>query len=293
MKRNQTIRQGMMDKRNSSSTSKSDLVESICKFIKSNPSRNVSLHTLETRFGMSRFYIQKTFKEVMGISPRKYAEECRILLLKKNLKEDQPIPRAVYKAGYNSHSWLYGAQSSKLGMTPSSYRKGGKGATIFYLTARCKLGYPLVAETKYGICSLSLADDEDTLVSFLGKEFPNADIVRSEQVRGRLNSVLDYFEGQLLSLPLDIIGTEFQKRVWSALLNIPYGETRSYHQVAEMIGSPKAVRAVANACASNPVPLIIPCHRVVRKDGGLGGYGLGVGRKKYILEMEKSHSRNK
>jgi AraC family transcriptional regulator of adaptative response/methylated-DNA-[protein]-cysteine methyltransferase len=293
MKRNPPFRKGSVNKKNSSSTSKPDLVESICNFIKSNPSGNVSLNTLETRFGTSRFHIQRTFKEVMGISPRKYAEECRIILLKKNLKEDQPIPRAVYQAGYNSHSWLYGAQSSKLGMTPASYRKGGRGATIFYLIARCKLGYLLVAETRYGICSLNLADDEDTLESFLRKEFPKADLIRSENVRGRLNSVLDYFEGQLLCLPVDIVGTEFQKRVWSALLNIPYGETRSYNQVAEMIGSPKAVRVVANACASNPVPLIIPCHRVVRKDGGLGGYGLGVGRKKYFLEMEKSNSGNR
>lgn len=293
MKRRIAIHHGTKGKQYSSSTTKSDLVESICNFIRSNPSGDVSLHALESRFGTSRFSIQKTFKEVMGISPRKYAEECRILLLKRNLKEDEPIPRAVYRTGYNSHSWLYGTQSSKLGMTPSSYRKGGQGATIYYLTAKCKLGYLLVAETRYGICSLNLGHDEDTLVSFLLKEFPKANVVRSEKVRGRLDSVLGYFEGQLLSLPVDVVGTEFQKRVWSALLMIPYGETRSYQQVAEMIGSPNAVRAVANACASNPVPLIIPCHRVVRKDGGLGGYGLGVGRKKYILEMEKSNSGSK
>jgi AraC family transcriptional regulator of adaptative response/methylated-DNA-[protein]-cysteine methyltransferase len=269
---------------------KSDLVERICNFIRSNPSEDVSLPNLEARFRVNRFTIQKTFKEIMGISPRKYAEECRILLLKKNLKENQPIPKAVYSAGYNSHSWLYETPSTKLGMTPSSYRKGGEGTTISYLTSRCKLGFLLVAETRFGICSLSLADTEEILESSLFKEYPNAKIVRSENVRERLNSVLDYFDGQLLNLPVDVAGTDFQKRVWSALLKIPYGETRSYHQVAQMIGKPRAVRAVANACASNPVPLIIPCHRVVRKDGGLGGYGLGVDRKEFLISMEKANS---
>ncbi len=293
MKKAMLSRQRRGDKNLPFVTTKSDLVESICNFIKSNPSANVSLESLETKFGVSRFILQKTFKEVMGISPRKYAEECRILLLKKNLKDDRPIPKAIYQAGYNSHSWLYRTPSSKLGMTPSSYRKGGQGATIYYLTAKCKLGYVLVAETEYGICSLSLADDENTLISSFLEEFPKAKIVWSEGVRERLNSVLRYFDGQWLNLPLDVIGTEFQKRVWSALLEIPYGETRSYQQVAEMIGSPKAVRAVANACASNPVPLIIPCHRVVRKDGGLGGYGLGVARKRYIVQMERKNSKKK
>ncbi|MEM0136154.1 MAG: helix-turn-helix domain-containing protein, partial [Thermoplasmatales archaeon] len=149
--------------------SKLDEVESVCNFIRSNPSGDISLLGLEKRFGISRFTIQKTFKKIMGITPRKYAEECRILLLKKNLKDDQPIPKAVYHTGYNSHSWLYEAPSSKLGMRPSSYKKGGKGAVINYMTTKCKLGYLLVAETKYGICSLSLADREEALVPSLFK----------------------------------------------------------------------------------------------------------------------------
>ncbi len=269
---------------------KSTLVEQICNFIRSNPSEDVSLMNLESRFNVGRFTIQKTFKEIMGISPRKYAEECRIQLLKRNLKDNQPIPKAIYQAGYSSHSWLYDTPSSKLGMTPTSYRRGGEGATIFYLSSKCKLGYLLVAQTDRGICSLNLGDAEESLVTSLKKEYPRAELVRSESVRGRLQSVLDYFEGQLLDLPVDIDGTEFQKRVWSALLRIPYGETRSYHEVAKMIGEPRAVRAVANACASNPVPLIIPCHRVVRKDGGLGGYGLGIERKEYLLSMERENS---
>lgn len=274
----------------SAKASKYDLVEQICDYIRFNPSDDVSLPTLEKRFSVNRFRIQRTFKDIMGISPRKYAEECRILLLKKNLKDDQPITRAIYRTGYNSHSWVYDRSTSKLGMTPSSYRKGGEGASIDYLTSKCKLGYLLVAETQYGICSLSLADREETLVSSLFKEYPMAKITRSETVRKSLDSVLNYFDGQLLNLPVDVIGTDFQKRVWTALFRIPYGETRSYYDIAKMIGKPKAVRAVANACASNPVPLIIPCHRVVRKDGDIGGYGLGIERKEFLLAMERTNS---
>jgi AraC family transcriptional regulator of adaptative response/methylated-DNA-[protein]-cysteine methyltransferase len=278
------------NKAKSSNISKSDLVERICNYIRSNSSQDVSLPILEKRFGVNRFNIQRTFKEIMGISPRKYAEECRILLLKKNLKDNQPIPKAIYRAGYSSHSWLYDQSTSKLGMTPSSYRKGGTGTSIKYLTSKCKLGYLLVAETKFGICSLSLADTEESLVASLLKEYPKAKIDRSESVRNSLDSVLSYFEGQSLNLPVDVTGTDFQKRVWTALQNIPYGETRSYQDIAQEIGNPKAVRAVANACASNPVPLIIPCHRVVRKDGGIGGYGLGIDKKEYLLAMERTNS---
>ena len=284
------VKKGGRVRPDSTKISRSNLVESICDFIRSNPSGNLSLHSLESKFKVNRFTIQKTFKEIMGISPRKYAEECRILLLKKNLKAEQPIPKAIYQAGYNSHSWLYEKSTSKLGMAPSSYIRGGEGATIKYLTSKCRLGYLLVAETRHGICSLSLADKKEALVLALSEEYPNATIERSESVSKSLKAVLDYFDGQLLNLPVDIVGTDFQKRVWSSLLKIPYGETRSYHQVAEMIGEPSAVRAVANACASNPVPLIIPCHRVVRKDGSLGGYGLGIQRKEYLIYMEKSNS---
>ena len=274
-------------------TFKHNLVEQVCSFIRSNTSRDVSLSALERHLGVNRFTIQKTFKEVMGISPRKYAEERRILMLKRNLKDNQPIPKAIYKAGYNSQSWLYGGSDSKLGMSPSTYRNGGRGSSIRYLTSSCILGYILLAETDRGVCSLSLADSEDVLVQSLIKEYPNAEIERSEKVRKSLDSVMKYLEGQSLDLPVDVRGTDFQKRVWVALQNIPYGETRSYDDVAKMIGKPSAVRAVANACASNPVPLIIPCHRVVRKDGGIGGYGMGIERKEYLLRMERSNSKRR
>lgn len=275
---------------NSTLKRKSEIVETICNYIRRNPSEDLSLSALESIFGFSRFYIHKAFKEVMGITPRKYVEECRIQLLKRNLRKGEPIPSAIYRTGYNSQSWLYDNASSKLGMSASSYRRGGEGARIRFMTTECRLGFLMVAETDYGVCALSIGDSEDQLLSSLKSEFPKADVYRSDEVAEKIMAVLKYFDGQLLNLPADICGTEFQKRVWSALRTIPYGETRTYQQVANMIGAPKAHRAVANACAANPVPLIVPCHRVVRTDGGLGGYALGVERKRFLLELEKEHA---
>lgn len=272
-------------------TNKAQLVERICNFIRANASSDLSLERLEKEFKLSRYSLHRIFREIMGITPRKYLEECRINLLKQNLRDGEPIPEAVYNTGYNSHSWLYRDGASKLGMLPSKYRKGGKGATVRYLIDECKLGYLLVAETEHGICALSIADSEQELIDHLQEEFPKADLVKSEGVRSRMNSVVSYFEGQLLNLPVEIRGTDFQRRVWSAIRRIPYGETRTYNQVAEMVGKPTAYRAVANACGANPVPLIIPCHRVVRKDGSLGGYALGLHRKKYLLDMERENSK--
>lgn len=270
---------------------KVDIVEDVCNYIRRNPSSDLSLTFLGEKFGVSKYSLQRKFREVMGITPRKYVEECRINLLKNNLKEGEAIPGAVYSTGYNSSSWLYEGSSSKLGMRPSSYRNGGEGMEIRYLTAQCRLGWLIVAETEHGICALSLADSEVQLIEHMRHEFPKADLSRSESVRKRLDSVLDYFEGQLLNLPVDVQGTEFQKRVWAAISTIPYGETRTYNEIAESIGHPRAYRAVANACGANPVPLIVPCHRVVRKDGGMGGYALGVQRKRYLLDMEKRGKR--
>lgn len=268
---------------------KTALVEKICDYIRQNPTDDLSLTSLEKIFGLSKFQIQKSFKEIMGITPRKYVEECRIHLLKQNIRDGVPIPSAIYRSGYNSQSWLYDNSSSKLGMQASSYRKGGAGTEIRYMISECRLGFLIVAETDHGVCALSIGDTEEQLIRSLTGEFPRADIRRSDSVKKSIDAVLGYFEGQLLNLPLDIHGTDFQKRVWSALRTIPYGEVRTYQQVAEMINMPKAHRAVANACASNPVPLIVPCHRVVRKDGGIGGYALGVWRKKILLQREKEN----
>ncbi len=266
------------------------IVEKVSSYIRENPSSGLSLESLEKTFQISRYTIQKAFMEIMGISPRKYVEECRIHVLKQNIRKGDPVPRAIYNVGYNSQNWLYRDPSSKLGMSLSAYRNGGKGVEIRYLTAPCKLGYLIVAETDRGICSVSMADSPEQLVEHLKQEFPNATMTDSESVRKSIAAILDYFEGKMLKLPLDIDGTEFQKRVWAAISRIPYGETKSYNRIAEEIGMPNAYRAVANACGANPVPLIVPCHRVIRKNGGLGGYGMGIGRKEYLLKMEKAKS---
>ena len=272
---------------------KMELVERICDYIRRNPTSRNSLSDLEEKFGVNRFTIQKVFKKIMGISPRKYVEECRIIALKKNLREGEPLPGAIYKSGYNSQSWLYESGTSKLGMNPSDYRRGGEGTAISYLTGKCVLGTIIVAETEKGICALSIGDSEEVLVNSLFREFPNASISRSEKVLPRLKMVLEYFNGQEVRLPIDMRGTDFQIRVWSALRAIPYGETRTYNEIATMIGKPMAFRAVANACAANHIPLIVPCHRVVRSDGSMGGYALGVERKRYLLEMEKRNTGRK
>ena len=270
---------------------KSRLVDLVSSYIKENTSGNLSLKFLEERFQVNKFTIQRAFMEVLGISPRKYAEECRIMRLKDNIRKGEPVTRAIYNSGYNSQNWLYRDSKSKLGMTPSEYRKGGAGIQIRYLIAESKLGFILVAETDKGICSVSMADAPDQLIRHLSSEFHKATLLQSEEVRDRMNAILEYLDGKKLNLPVDVQGTEFQKRVWAAISRIPYGETRSYNKIAEEIGMPKAYRAVANACGANPVPLIVPCHRVIRKNGSLGGYGMGIERKKYLLAMEKSVSK--
>ncbi len=263
-----------------------ELVDMVCAYIKADPARKVTLADLGARFGVSPFYLQKTFVEVMGISPRRYLEECRVTVFKLRLSRGEPVLVALRGAGYASHSWAYKDSRVKLGMTPADYKAGGRGALIMYATGDSTLGRMLVATTEYGICAVDVGDDDDELVAALGREYPNAKLAKSRRAALLLEGVNRHLRGQSVRLPVDINGTDFQLRVWMALQLIPLGETRTYSEVAEMIGEPRAVRAVANACGSNPVPLIIPCHRVIRKDGTLGGYGLGVHRKSALLAKE-------
>ncbi|MCL4451007.1 MAG: methylated-DNA--[protein]-cysteine S-methyltransferase [Candidatus Thermoplasmatota archaeon] len=279
---------GRGSKKHSDQNKKSRLVEIVSTYIKENSSSNLSLKALEERFEVNKFTIQRTFMDVLGISPRKYAEECRIMHLKDRIRKGEPVTRAIYSSGYNPQNWLYRNSASKLGMTPSEYRNHGKGIRIRYMISESRLGFILVAETDRGICSVSMADSPDQLVRQLSSEFAEATLIESDQVRASMNAILRCLEGKKLNLPVDVHGTEFQRRVWAAISRIPYGETKSYNGIAEEIGMPKAYRAVANACGANPVPLIVPCHRVIRKDGSLGGYGMGIERKKYLLEMEKT-----
>jgi AraC family transcriptional regulator, regulatory protein of adaptative response / methylated-DNA-[protein]-cysteine methyltransferase len=266
---------------------KADFVEKVCDYIRENSTSRLTLRTLGERFGSSPFHLQRVFSEVMGMSPREYLEECRLSNLRMRLAKGEPVVNALRSTGYSAQSWLYDDSKRRLGMTPATYRKGGEGTLIAYATGASSLGRLLVATTDHGVCSVKAGRNDQELVRALQSEFPRAAIQRASRARRYLDALNKHLSGQEVKFPLDIRGTDFQMRVWSALRTIPLGETRSYFDVAEMVGEPKAVRAVANACASNPVPLIIPCHRVIRKDGSLGGYGLGIYRKKALLSIEK------
>lgn len=267
-----------------------ELIEQVCLYLTENACENITLDELGEKFAVSPFHLQRTFKHVTGITPREFADACRMGRFKKHLKAGTSITEALYDVGYSSSSRLYERTNNHLGMTPSAYRKGGKGMTIVYQITRCPLGTMLVAATERGVCAVKIGDDVDKLRESLIKEFPKADIQPDNETIGEwVQQILDYLSGWQphLDLPLDIRSTAFQRRVWQELLRIPYGETRTYREIAEAIGSPKAARAVGNACGANPTPLIIPCHRVVKSDGHIGGYALGPERKEKLLDMEK------
>jgi AraC family transcriptional regulator of adaptative response/methylated-DNA-[protein]-cysteine methyltransferase len=269
---------------------RADLVARICAHIQNNLTADLRLAALGKEFSMSPYHLQRVFKEVVGMSPRRYTEECRINKLKAHLGEGHSVTSALRKAGYSSQSWLYSDSTDKLGMTPGVYRRGGSGMRIAYQTGSSPLGRLLVAATQYGICMVNLGESDDDLVRALHKEYPKAILAESRDAQEHFEAVLGYFAGRQKEVALDMRGTDFQRKVWAALQTIPEGTVCSYSDVAALIGQPKAVRAVANACGRNPVPLIVPCHRVVRKDGGLGGYGLGLWRKKALLAEEKSRT---
>ena len=268
-------------------TKNAELVKRVCSYLKENSAERTTLSSLGARFGLSPFHLQRTFTDIMGMSPREYLAECRLNDLRSRLAKGEPVLNALRRSGYSSQSWLYEDSRRRLGMTPATYRKGGQGATITYATGVSSLGRLLVATTAHGICSVKAGRNEADLVRSLQAEFPRAHISRGAGAKRYLGALNDHLNGQEVKFPLDVKGTDFQMKVWTALRSIPRGETRSYCDVAEMVGEPRAVRAVANACASNPVPLIIPCHRVIRKDGNLGGYGLGIGRKRELLAAER------
>ena len=269
-------------------TRNAELVKRVCDHLRADSTSRITLTSLGQKFGVSAFHLQRIFRDVMGMSPREYLAECRLNDLRSRLAKGEPVINALRGSGYSSQSWLYEDSRRRLGMTPATYRRGGEGAAIAYATGDSSLGRLLVAATEHGICSVKAGPNDVELVRSLRAEFPRAKIERSAKARRYLDALNDHLSGQEMKFPLDISGTDFQMKVWSALRGIPRGETRSYFEVAEMVGEPAAVRAVANACASNPVPLIIPCHRVIRKDGSLGGYGLGIGRKKALLAAEKA-----
>jgi AraC family transcriptional regulator of adaptative response/methylated-DNA-[protein]-cysteine methyltransferase len=256
----------------------------------------VTLDQLGKVFRLSPFHLQRTFKKTLGITPKAYGDSCRMGLLKRTLQAGRNVTDALYEAGYSSSSRLYERTASHLGMTPDKYRRGAVAAMIRYTCVDSPLGRMLVAATDKGICAIQFGDTDDELAEGLKREFPFAIRKRSdESMRRWTNTVLSQLSGQKLnrSLPLDIQATAFQRRVWSHLQSLPFGTTQSYAQVAKAIGRPTAARAVARACASNRIAVAIPCHRVVRGSGEMGGYRWGVRRKKALLDMERHTARGR
>ncbi len=265
-------------------------VREICRLIDSRPDERLTLAELARRSGASPHHLQRTFKRIVGITPRQYADARRIERLKARLRKGGNVTDALYEAGYGSSSRLYEGAPGRLGMTPATYRAGGRGARIAYSIVPCSMGRLLVAATPRGLCGVSLGASDAPLEAFLRQEYPAAEIRRDDAALAPLaRQVLACLDGRPAdsSLPLDVRATAFQWRVYEALRAIPSGATRSYGAVARSLGMPTAARAVARACATNRVAVVIPCHRVVREDGGLGGYRWGIERKAALLEAER------
>jgi len=270
-----------------------ELVEKICRYLEGHLEEAVTLDGLGRELHFSPFHLQRTFKAVTGITPRAYADFCRLESFKGGLREGRSVTAALYDAGYGSSSRLYERAASQLGMTPNAYRRGGVGLHIRYDILDTPAGMLLVGATGKGVCAIQFGGSAKKLEESMRKEFPAADLQRdaaflspwASQLRAHLGGRLHE-----LDVPLDIQATAFQRRVWEYLQSIPYGSTQSYGEIAKAIRKPRAARAVARACASNPVAVVIPCHRVVRADGAPGGYRWGEEPKRKLLRMEKNTS---
>ena len=268
-----------------------ELVERVCRYIDAHLDEPVTLSGISRAVGLSPFHLQRTFKALLGITPRGYADARRLENLKANLQEGHSVTRSMYDAGYGSSSRLYERTGSQLGMTPRRYQKQGSGETIRYTISDSPAGRMLLAATAKGICSIRFGGSDRELEKTLRNEYSRAELVRGGGELNRwVEALLDQMNGvSNRPLPLDIKATAFQRLVWEHLQKIPRGSTESYNAVAKSIGKPTASRAVARACASNPVAVAIPCHRVIRADGELGGYRWGLNRKKTLLALEQKH----
>ena len=252
-----------------------------------------TIDELSKTLNISTGHLQKTFKAVLGLSPKEVMDMMRIKNFKENVRETD-VTTSLYESGFGSSRSLYETAGGRLGMTPAVYKKGGKGMKINYTIVDSPLGKLMVAATTRGICAVSFGDDEKSLRDELAEEFFAADIEDNDAgLKDAVKAILKSLDGEktILTLPLDLRASAFQMRVWSELRKIPYGETRTYAEIAEAVGNPKAVRAVARACATNPVALVNPCHRVVASNGNLSGYRWGFERKAKILKTEKEKSK--
>ncbi|EIF29346.1 O-6-methylguanine DNA methyltransferase [Burkholderia sp. Ch1-1] len=270
-----------------------EIVNRACAALDADPQQRLTLAQLSDAVHISPFHLQRLFKRVVGVSPRQYQAAQRGAALRDALQSGSDVTRATLDAGFGSPSRMYDSAPAELGMAPSAYRRKGAGLTVRYTSASTPLGFVLVAATEKGICKIGFGADTAMLADDLRSEFANADLLEDTGHLAPFIAQIDaYLRGtrQDFDLPLDIAATAFRQRVWDALRRIPYGETRSYSQIAETVGAPRAVRAVASACATNPVALAIPCHRVVAKGGALAGYRWGLPRKAALLDNEAQHA---
>jgi AraC family transcriptional regulator of adaptative response/methylated-DNA-[protein]-cysteine methyltransferase len=269
-------------------------VQELCRYIESHTGEPPDLAELAARAGLSRFHLQRSFKAATGVTPKEYVEICRVRLLKHSLRAAGDVTTAVYDAGFGSSSRVYERADTRLGMTPKQYRRGGEGVAITYAAADTPLGRLMLGATDRGICFVQFGESDEELAAALRREYPAAEANPMAEPHPQafdewIAALARHLAGRQprLDLPLDIRATAFQMRVWTYLQSIPYGEVQSYSEVAAAIGQPKAVRAVARACATNTVALAIPCHRVIRGTGELGGYRWGLDRKRALLDLER------
>lgn len=267
-----------------------EVIRRVCIEIEGCTDGSISLRSLAERAGLSAAHLQRTFRQAMGITPRQYADALRVARLKSELRKGNDVTTSLHEVSYGSASRLYEKSDAQLGMTPATYQRGGRGMNISYTIAPCSLGRVLVAATERGISAVYLGERDADLVAALRKEYPQAEIRRDSGEHSKsVRAIVRHLAGTnpRLDLPTDVVATAFQRRVWEALRSIPPGETRTYSEVARSIGQPSAIRAVARACATNPAAIVVPCHRVVRTDGTLGGYRWGLERKQSLLEQER------
>jgi AraC family transcriptional regulator of adaptative response/methylated-DNA-[protein]-cysteine methyltransferase len=275
--------------------SNAEVISDVCRYVEDHSDEALTLAELASMASMSRFHFARSFKSIVGVTPKQYLATVRLRKLKGGLERSKSVDTAAYDAGYGSTSRIYEMAASRLGMTPAQYRRAGEGVSISYAFAPTPFGLMMIGATDRGICFIGFGDEPEELLARMRVEYRNARVEPMAQpyvpeFRAWIDSLVGYLSDDVPKpdLPLDIRATAFQMRVWSYLAHIPSGEVRSYGEVAAAIGEPAAARAVAQACARNPAAVLIPCHRVIRGSGDLGGYRWGLGRKRALIERERA-----
>jgi len=274
---------------------RAQLIQKTCRYIEANLDERLTLEILSRQAGLSPFHFQRTFKRILGISPRQYVEARRLEKVKRSLTNGETVTNSLYNAGFTSKSRLYEKTPPHFGVSPGIFRRGGEGLRIHYTIVDSRIGRVLLAATQRGACAVCMGASDEAVEAALKEDYYAADLHRDDEgMKKWTEALLSYFDGQEFprDLPLDVQATAFQWRVWKEIQSIPYGQTETYSDIAASLGTPQATRAVARACATNPVAIVIPCHRVIGKDGSLRGYAWGVKRKKTLLSLENKVQRN-